>query len=160
MRADLFAPLLQMRDAYGRNDLRNNALARNSKTRNLFNINEVTQAINEGKGGPETIAEVAQTLRGIELGKVGFIKHLLGLGDTPTIDAVELNFWLTGKGSTRPAAPAKGSITRQFHNYFSKLAAGGCCACFQAGAGLSLGHDTSPSRRPDCQSKPTPTHQQ
>ena len=37
-------------------------------------------------------------MAGIGAGKRGFVQHLLGIGERPTVDAIEINFLTTGKG--------------------------------------------------------------
>lgn len=97
-----FDELLRIRDAYGRNSLRNWAMQPSSKdVKALDSIADVTQAINEAKGDPEKIESALKTLRGISTGKTGFVGHLLGFGDLPTLDSVAVNFWLTGEGDIR-----------------------------------------------------------
>lgn len=78
----------------------------------LASIPEVTKAINEAKGNPDAIAAAVRNLGGIGPAKTGFIKYLLGFGDSPTIDSVELNGWLTGKGSTVGAESKAAEIAR------------------------------------------------
>ena len=109
---DMLESLLTMRDAFGRNDIRNNALRVGGRQRTLANIAEVADEINAAKGNVEQIGKALTSLTGIAGGKIGFIKHLLGLGDTSTVDAVELNFWLTGKGSTRQQDGTRQELVR------------------------------------------------
>jgi len=109
--------LLKIRDAFGRNDIRNNALRVGGNQRTLANIAEVTNEINAAKGDVDKIGAALQSLTGIAGGKIGFIKHLLGLGDTSTVDAVELNFWLTGKGSTRQQEGKRETLVRNLKEY-------------------------------------------
>ena len=109
---DMLESLLTMRDAFGRNDIRNNALRVGGRQRTLADIAEVTDEINAAKGNVEQIGKALTSLTGIAGGKIGFIKHLLGLGDTSTVDAVELNFWLTGKGSTRQQDGTRQELVR------------------------------------------------
>jgi hypothetical protein len=56
--------------------------------------------------------DAVQQLRGIKTGKKGFIAHLLGIGDVPTIDAVEINFWLTGKADIGKLNTRKATLAR------------------------------------------------
>jgi hypothetical protein len=109
--------LLKMRDAFGRNDIRNNALRVGGNQRTLANIAKVTSEINAAKGDVDKIGAALQSLTGIAGGKIGFIKHLLGLGDTSTVDAVELNFWLTGKGSTRQQEGKRETLVRNLKEF-------------------------------------------
>lgn len=111
--SDSFAGLLKVRDVFGRNDIRNNGLRVGGNKRTLANVQQVTDEINAAKGDVGKISDALQSLTGISNGKIGFIKHLLGFGDTPTIDAVELNFWLTGKGDTRGATGKRADLVRR-----------------------------------------------
>lgn len=114
---DMLESLLTMRDAFGRNDIRNNALRVGGRQRTLAGIAEVTDEINAAKGDVEQIGKALTSLTGIAGGKVGFIKHLLGLGDTSTVDAVELNFWLTGQGSTRQQEGKRETLVRNLKEF-------------------------------------------
>ena len=96
-----FEELLRIRDAFGRNDIRNNGLNAEARGRNLWSLQAGTDELNGAKGDLEAMQRTVQSLTGISDGKARFIKHLLGFGDTATVDAVELNFWLTGRGTTR-----------------------------------------------------------
>jgi len=58
-------------------------------------------------------------LNGVSTGKKGFISHLLGLGNTPTIDAVEINFWLTGKGDVGTLKTKEADLARKIKDTFS-----------------------------------------
>jgi hypothetical protein len=98
---------MAMRDAFGRQDFRPTDKRVGGlgeiKARNEFNLSNIlplTDEINKAKGDPKKLERTLLKIKGISDGKKGFIGHLLGLGDFPTIDAVELNVWLTGKGST------------------------------------------------------------
>lgn len=61
-------------------------------------IPTVTGALNAAaKAGDWRAFDAALTdLRGISSNKTGFIKQLLGLGNTVTLDSNEINWWLTG----------------------------------------------------------------
>jgi hypothetical protein len=65
---------------------------------NMRNLHELVDALNAAQGDSRKIGALVSPANGIASGKTGFIKHLLGFGDTPTIDAQEINFWLTGRG--------------------------------------------------------------
>jgi hypothetical protein len=58
-------------------------------------------------------------LNGVSTGKKGFISHLLGLGNTPTIDAVEINFWLTGKADVGTLKTKEADLARKIKDTFS-----------------------------------------
>jgi len=68
---------------------------------NLRHVIEMTAAINEARGDIESISKSLNKLSGIGDAKLPFIKHLLGFGDAATIDAVEINLWVTGQGDTK-----------------------------------------------------------
>lgn len=95
------------------------------KTFNVFsekNIPRITNALdllNSSKGQSKKMLAAVTTLNGVKDGKKGFISHLLGLGDTPTIDAVEVNFWLTGQGDTRHLKTKKADLTRRLKESLS-----------------------------------------
>ena len=76
---------------------------------NLTNLLELTARINDAKGDPQQLEEAVMSAVGIGEGKKGFISHFLGFGGWSTIDAVELNIWLTGLGDTT-RAPEKQKI--------------------------------------------------
>ena len=93
----LWQPLIDLRQAYGNNTLKTWAFSPKSKGVNLYKIEEMTRLINQTGGNPRKLEGAVQRLVGIKDAKAGFIKHLLGFGDTPTVDAREINFWLTGQ---------------------------------------------------------------
>ena len=76
---------------------------------NFSNIGEYVKILNEKVIGhkdkapmlaAEAVADdivgATKMFRNIDVGKEGFLKHLLGMGNAPTIDAIELNVWLAG----------------------------------------------------------------
>lgn len=76
-------------------------IALNPKTQaNLRNIQEIVDTINGAKGGWPTMERALLKFRGIGGAKKAFIGHLLGFGGDITTDAVEINFWITGRGDT------------------------------------------------------------
>lgn len=68
------------------------------KSFNMRNIADLTRQINAARGDTDKIDALVRRMNGIGSGKAGFIKHLLGIGESPTIDAVEINVWITGEG--------------------------------------------------------------
>lgn len=71
---------------------------------NLRNIDELTRLVNEAaleyrNDNGAALNKILERTNGISSGKVGFVKHLIGMGDTPTLDAVEISYWLTGEAS-------------------------------------------------------------
>ena len=117
---------LILRDAFGRNDLRDKWSTNKKgekvyksgavggtkgKKTNLTKLAELTERINEAKGDPEKLEKAVTSAVGIGEGKKGFIAHFLGFGEWSTIDAVELNVWLTGSGDTTRAPQRDKIIT-------------------------------------------------
>lgn len=112
-----FEEFLTLREPYGRDPLIGNSVLGLKKADgfqwgtapekrgdfNLANLLAFTGAINATQGDPKALVDVLGRAKGISTGKTGFIGHLLGLGNRPTVDAVEINFWLTGKADTRTA---------------------------------------------------------
>lgn len=104
---------LAIRDAFGRNDAREKRtksgsyvpgmLGEKRKKKNLNDILEITKLINGTKGNSNKLEKVLNGIQGVGNGKKGFVGHMLGMGDVATIDAVEMNVWLTGKGDTTRA---------------------------------------------------------
>jgi hypothetical protein len=112
---------LKMRDAFGRNDLNEKTTKSGSyvaggvgapkpKKFNLRNVTDLVEQINAAKGNPAKLEKALMSLNNIAEGKKGFIGHMLGFGEWATLDAVELNIWLTGKGSTTYQSEAKKRI--------------------------------------------------
>ena len=112
---------LKMRDAFGRNDLNEKTTKSGSyvaggvgapkpKKFNLRNVTDLVKQINEAKGNPAKLEKALMSLNNIAEGKKGFIGHMLGFGEWATLDAVELNIWLTGKGSTTYQSESKKRI--------------------------------------------------
>ena len=67
----------------------------------LSEVNELGKMAGRGKDVVADIESVVQKLGGVGPAKASFINHLLGMGETVTMDAVEINFWLTGKADIR-----------------------------------------------------------
>jgi hypothetical protein len=76
----------------------------------MANLGEVLNNINAAKGDGPKLMEAVQQLRGIGPAKAPFISHILGFGGDLTLDAVEINYWLTGKGNIKHVAPAKKAL--------------------------------------------------
>lgn len=105
-----WAGLAEVRRAYGDDRFKT---FRALDPKNLERIAEVTGDLNASKGKSSDVLDAVQKLNGISTGKKGFVSHLLGLGDTPTIDAVEINFWLTGKGDIKTLDTKKAELARR-----------------------------------------------
>jgi hypothetical protein len=113
---------LILRDAFGRNDLRSKKKPTEKNPEgtykpgavgipkknafNLRNLQDAVETIRDAKGNPEKLETALKRIVGIGEGKKGFIGHLLGFGEWATLDAVELNMWLTGEGETTYASKA------------------------------------------------------
>lgn len=93
----------KVRSAFGDDRVtKNNVLGRAAKgSFNMRNVGDLVAALNEAKGDARKVGALAGRLNGVGIGKTPFMKHLLGFGDSPTVDAVEINTWLTGRGSTK-----------------------------------------------------------
>jgi hypothetical protein len=73
----------------------------NPKTQaNLRNISVIVDEVNKSKGDWGKMEKAMLKMRGIGSAKKAFMGHLLGFGGDLTLDAVEINFWLTGAGDT------------------------------------------------------------
>jgi ADP-Ribosyltransferase in polyvalent proteins/D-alanyl-D-alanine carboxypeptidase/Type III restriction enzyme, res subunit len=108
--------LLRVRDAYGANTIRANAFKQAPGAWSLHHMAEATHAVNDAHGDSAAIGDVVKKLAGIGDGKEGFIKSLLGIGDTPTVDRREVNFWLTGKATTRDLDTVRAQLARDVQN--------------------------------------------
>jgi hypothetical protein len=101
-----------LRDAFGANTLRNEQSAGvfavpEGDEITLRNISDLTKAINDAHGDPTKIAQAVGRLKGIGEAKTPFVSQLLGFGEAPTVDAIEINGWLTGKSAaTTPESRA------------------------------------------------------
>lgn len=107
----LWQGLVDMRGAWGANTLADFATRKaeyfkngSPKVFSLQNIQELTDSINAlGKrlgNGEDVLGDLQKLfpkMHRIASAKSPFFGHFLGLGEMPTIDAVELNMWLTGQ---------------------------------------------------------------
>lgn len=111
-----------VRRAYGDDRLKNmRVFAQGVKGYNMRNLQQLVDRINEaGKARNfDAIQKELNNLSGIGQGKIGFIKHMVGLGNTPTIDAVEINFWITGKGDIAQLKNKAAALARDVKKSFS-----------------------------------------
>ena len=106
---DDWKELVAIRKAYG-DDRFNNLGAFNPD--NIRTMDKVLADLNASRADTGKVMDAVQQLRGIKTGKKGFIAHLLGIGDVPTIDAVEINFWLTGKADIGKLNTRKATLAR------------------------------------------------
>lgn len=106
---DDWKELVAIRKAYG-DDRFNNLGAFNPD--NIRTMDKVLADLNASRADTGRVMDAVQQLRGIKTGKKGFIAHLLGIGDVPTIDAVEINFWLTGKADIGKLNTRKATLAR------------------------------------------------
>jgi hypothetical protein len=106
--------MLTVRDAFGRNPLRDWLFGPNKSGQlTLSNISEITEQINQYGSAQMSneMGDYLMKLAGIGRNKTAFQKHLLGMGDAPTIDAREIAYWITGQGDIRNYdGPAKAAI--------------------------------------------------
>jgi len=108
-----FEGLMKVRDAFGRNDIRNNGMREGGRKLSFKDLAETLKEVNQAKGDTQAIASALNRLSGISHGKIGFIKHLLGFGDVSTVDAVQINFWLTGQGTTNQLKSSRADLVRR-----------------------------------------------
>jgi hypothetical protein len=102
--------MVALRKAYGDDRF---ATVRAFSPENIARIPQVLSDINASRGNTDAVLTAVQKLNGISTGKKGFISHLLGIGDVPTIDAVEINFWLTGKGDVGKLNTKRADLVRR-----------------------------------------------
>jgi hypothetical protein len=109
----------KVRSAFGDDRLRNRNVFgdQGGSGYHLRNIEKLVPLFNGAKGNPKSIGQLAAKLNGIAGGKAPFLKMLLGFGDSPTVDAVEINTWLTGRGSTRNAAGRDVELARAVKDF-------------------------------------------
>ena len=101
--------MVALRKAYGDDRF---ATLRAFTPENIARMPNVLSEINASKGNTDSVMTAVQKLNGISTGKKGFISHLLGIGDVPTIDAVEINFWLTGRGDVGKLTGKRADLVR------------------------------------------------
>jgi hypothetical protein len=68
---------------------------------NMRNIGELLGEMNAARGNPQKLAQSISKLNGVGVGKNPFMAHLLGFGSRPTVDAIAINAYLTGRGSLK-----------------------------------------------------------
>lgn len=113
---DDWKELVAIRKAYG-DDRFNNLGAFNPE--NIRTMDKVLADLNASRADTGKVMDAVQQLRGIKTGKKGFIAHLLGIGDVPTIDAVEINFWLTGRADIGKLNTRRANLARSIKNSIS-----------------------------------------
>ena len=113
---DDWKELVAIRKAYG-DDRFNNLGAFNPE--NIRTMDKVLADLNASRADTGKVMDAVQQLRGIKTGKKGFIAHLLGIGDVPTIDAVEINFWLTGKADIGKLNTRRATLARNIKSSIS-----------------------------------------
>lgn len=93
----------------------------------LERLDEVLDAVNAAGQNldGEAIGAAVRSLSGIGVGKEGFIAHLLGFGGTPTLDAVEINYWLTGQGDVGQLKTRAADLARQVKDKVGTQSVGG-----------------------------------
>ncbi len=90
-------------------------------------LDEILEAVNMAGTtlDGEAIGEAVRRLSGIGVGKEGFLAHLLGFGGTPTLDAVEINYWLTGQGDVSQLKTRNAELARQVKDKVGTQSVGG-----------------------------------
>src|SRR4029079_5182707 len=91
------------------------AFDESAKGYNFLRLNALTDKVNAAakSGDFKAVGEEVNKLNGIGQGKIGFIKHMLGMGDAPTIDAVEIHFSLTGQREVGQLKTAEAALARE-----------------------------------------------
>lgn len=79
----------------------------------MLNLQGLVDEINATKGDSAKLQEAVTKLKGIGTGKQGFIGHLLGMGNVPTIDAVEINTWIAGQGDIAQLKNKRADLARR-----------------------------------------------
>lgn len=123
--AETMDQAVAVRKAFGSNTLENNNVIGipAAGKYNLTNIDELTSAINEIatrlQTDPEATNELSALISKVNRAsgaKEGFLKHMLGMGDSPTIDSVEINLWLTGKGKGSNMDTVAGQLIKEMNS--------------------------------------------
>lgn len=97
-RADLWALAEEVRKAYGGSRFQMYNIFGEPKP-GTFNMTSLDFLNSLGQlSSVEELTAALSRLNGVSTGKVPFLKHMLGFGDTPTLDVREMTFWLTGQG--------------------------------------------------------------
>lgn len=91
-----------------------------SKSVNFHRLPEYVERFNQagrqyanGEIGWRELNELTRELAGVDYQKTGFVRHFLGLGDTPTVDAVEINWWLTGRADIGQLKDKRAEVARE-----------------------------------------------
>ena len=105
-------PLAEIRSAFGDDRINNLGVLGTGSGKTLRDIEAVTAEINAANGDPKKINKAVRELSGIAHVKSPFLMHLLGFGDSVTLDAVEVNFWLTGQGRIGKLTGHKAAMAR------------------------------------------------
>lgn len=87
---------------------------------NLSNVLEFTDELNRaareyaaGARSWEDLDKLAREVNGVSYAKSGFFKHFLGMGDAPTIDSVEISWWLTGEANAQGLSGRRADLARE-----------------------------------------------
>ena len=112
----LWAELISWRKAWGDDRLGNMGLLSDKGIAMLpeivANLNEMGKRAGRGQNVADEMNIELQRLGGIAAAKGPFISHLLGMGETVTMDAVEINFWLTGKADVSRLKPEQKALAQ------------------------------------------------
>ena len=105
--------LRKLRNAFGDDRFHNlNALATDGRQMSMKDVAKVRDIINSDPTNFTAIDEAFQKMGGISEGKSGFIMHFLGMDNKTTIDARQINFWLTGQGDISTLTNAAAEMAR------------------------------------------------
>ena len=113
--AELWAKGAAVRTAYG-DDRHATMGSMKTAGKNQFsmqNLQGLVDELNAAKGKPAKVQAAVTKLKGIGTGKQGFIGHLLGMGNVPTIDAVEINTWIAGQGDIAQLKNKRADLARR-----------------------------------------------
>jgi|GEM_PF-2184498 len=112
--ADAWETVAKLRDIWGNNTLRNSGVFSVPKpgAATMQSLQSVVDEINAAGGDVTKVEAAVRKLNGIGNAKTPFISHLLGFGESPTMDAVEFNGWLTGRADIGTLATPESDLAR------------------------------------------------
>jgi len=105
----------------------NNVMGTRPNRRGRISMRDVvalTADLNQIGDNPRAMAAAVERLNGIGPRKTGFIQHLLGFGEMPTLDARALNTWITGQGDIRGMDTEAAQIARLMNQHYAADATG------------------------------------
>jgi len=112
--AEAWESAASLRDIWGNNTLRNSGVFGSPRkgAATMQNLQQVVDSINAAKGDVRKVEAAVSKLNGVGNAKTPFISHLLGFGESPTMDAVEFNGWLTGRADVGPLKTKEADLAR------------------------------------------------